>query len=258
MNRTKKIAIAGIVAGAVILAIVLPVTLNNNKSERNTKSEEASDSRPSEISGDELPSCPCFSMDDLDKAMSDITGDGGYTYQEDSSCTGNRETGINYSKDDTPMGYSVGEGFCQEFDAIHGDITVAEEIVCRALIDAKCAENDIELDIAYIPEFTCPCFDEDKLDEAFDNIIGGAGASAAGGNDPEYIFDADSSCTGGVETGVNYHYLVDGQHPVPMGYSVSSLTCQEGDALHMLDDVGQEVACRSLIESKCDEYENDI
>ncbi len=227
--------------------------LNKSNEGLDVGTDTETENRPGEIAAD-VPSCPCFTMQDLDDAMNDITGDGGFTFHEESSCTGETVTGIHYSylengEHPAAMGYGVGESSCQEGDAIHPDISLTEETACRVLIDTKCAENDIALNLdSYTPAFTCPCFDGDDLDRAFKNISKG---------DSEYVFYPDQSCTGGVNTGVQYSFMVNGEYPAAMGYGVSESTCQQADTLRWIE-LGEEIACRSLIQAKCSEHANVI
>mmetsp|Transcript_4788 Transcript_4788/g.5532 ORF Transcript_4788/g.5532 Transcript_4788/m.5532 type:complete len:180 (+) Transcript_4788:323-862(+) len=179
--------------------------------------------------------------------MNDIIGNRGFTFHEDASCTGKTVTAINYSDGDTAMGYSVGEGFCASSDAVFDDITMEEETTCRALIDSLCFKYNDDLDLDYTPQFSCPCFDEDMIDKAVADITG----------DARYTFTSDNSCKAGeVETGFKYDYLEDGTDPVTMGFGISDGQC-ESDEIEIIE-VGEEIACRALVEAKCDEFKDKI
>lgn len=107
-----------------------------------------------------------------------------------------------------------------------------------------------------IDAITCPCFTNDDLIEALNNINAG--------KDDTYVFDADASCTGGLETSISYSMIVNigsgkfirgvggAAHPLPMGYGVGEGFCRAKDALHGISSE-EEHECRSMIEAKCEE-----
>ncbi len=209
-------------------------------------------------------SCPCFDLESLEGAVSDITEIERYFYHAERSCTGEVQNGIVYSAliegrrsgDFHPrtMGYSVGQGHCLDYDIIY-HLAEDEELACRSLIEETCSKHESVLnpdnDGGSQPaeDLTCPCFDSDKLDQAVDDIAG----------DDVYFYHTESSCTGGVDTGISYSTEVVGEdgntHPQSMGYAAGDGYCREYDVMHDITEAESHI-CRSLIEEKCSEYEN--
>ena len=92
--------------------------------------------------------CPCFSSDDLDSAVTDITsGDPAFAFDSTNSCTGGDSDGIKYSRDGDLMGFSVEESYlmCTDMDMVHS-ITRDEVAACATLIVDECAEHKDDLD----------------------------------------------------------------------------------------------------------------
>ncbi len=92
---------------------------------------------------------------------------------------------------------------------------------------------------------TCPCFKEDDLDLARNNILG---------LNSEYTshFDTKSSCTqDGVEDGITYliHHE-EGDHPVKVVFSVEDGYCKAYDEVQSVD-LEQQEHCLTLIEDTC-------
>ncbi len=110
-----------------------------------------------------------------------------------------------------------------------------------------------------INDITCPCFSDEDLIQALRHI---------NGMDDTYVFDADTSCTGALETSISYSMKVNtgvrtfrgagggASHPVPMGYGVGEGFCRAQDALQVASSE-EEDECRSLIEAKCGEMNAD-
>ncbi len=207
--------------------------------------------------------CPCFDVSSLERAVSHITEIERYFYHSDSSCTGEVNTGIVYSAliegrrsgDFHPraMGYTVGDGHCRDYDVIY-HLADDEELACRSLIEDTCSKHEDVLqpdvgDSEPAEELTCRCFDSDILEQAVSDIAG----------DDVYIYHAESSCTGEVDTGISYSTEVVGEdgntHPQAMGYAVGEGYCREYDVMHDITEAESNI-CRSLIEEKCSEYEH--
>ncbi len=92
---------------------------------------------------------------------------------------------------------------------------------------------------------TCPCFHEDDLDLARNNILGL--------NSEEYTFsfDTESSCTRLVDDAITYMvHHEQGDHPVKVIFGVGDGYCKAYDELQSVDTRQQE-HCLSLIEHTC-------
>lgn len=300
IDRTKKIALAGLAVTVLMLAIVLPVALNNSErnaeingassssgavqSEENEITEEYETTTTGDAQDDaqddpqaeqrepgseqDIPTvtakCPCFDLSSLERAVSDITEIERYFYHSDSSCTGEANTGIVYSAliegrrsgDFHPraMGYTVGDGHCRDYDIIY-HLDDDQEHACRSLIEQTCTKHegvlqpDDDGDTEPAEEVTCPCFDSDTLEQAVSDIAG----------DDVYIYHAESSCTGELDTGISYSAEIVGEdgktHPQAMGYAVGEGYCREYDVMHDISEAESNM-CRSLIEEKCATYEH--
>ena len=198
--------------------------------------------------------CPCFSSDDFDSAVTDITsGDPAFAFDSANSCTGGDSDGIKYSRDGHLLGFSVEKGYlmCTNMDMVHS-IAQDEATACATLIVDKCAEHKDDLDAVAVvapdvlaPKISCPCFAASSLDSVITAVLDGS-----------LTLNADSCAE--TENGRTISYTVQEYyeyHSWGVGTFGSELSCQHADTIRPGISDEEYNACKTIVDDGCTKLE---